>query len=104
MKDNVKLAIGAVVSYFSEKVTQMKDFWNAEGQSILEATQNVFKAIWFVIEPIIKAIVSIVKISLPIIKGIFKLTFEAILLIVKMVWGNIKDVIDGALRVMTRLS
>ena len=103
MKDNVKLAIGAVVSYFSEKVTQMKDFWNAEGQSILEATQNVFKAIWFVIEPIIKAIVSIVKISLPIIKGIFKVTFKAILLIVKTVWGNIKGVIDGALQVITGL-
>src|SRR5699024_10972003 len=103
MKDNVKLAIGAVITNISEKVTQMKDYWNAEGQSILEATQNVFGAIWSVIEPIINSIVKLVKFAFPYIKKTIEIAMKLTKAIIQSVWENIKGVIDGALNVIMGL-
>src|SRR5699024_7062313 len=103
MKDSVTKAIRAVVTFFSEKIGEMKSFWDSEGKQILESMKVIFNSIWFVVEPVLKAILGIVKATLPIIKGIFKVTFKAILLIVKTVWGNIKGVIDGTLQVITGL-
>lgn len=103
MKDLVKQAIGAVVSFFKEKISDMKAFWDSEGSSFLEAFSNIFKGIWTVTEPIIKLVVSLIKSSLPVIQTIFKTTFTIILEIVKQVWSNIKGVIDGGLQIIMGL-
>ncbi|GGB41751.1 hypothetical protein GCM10011409_19120 [Lentibacillus populi] len=98
--DSVKSGIRAVVDFFKNKFAEMKAFWDSNGQQLLQAVSNVFKGIWAVIKPIIDAIVSVIKVSLPIIQGIFKVVFWAVLEIVKSVWGNIKGVINGALNVI----
>src|SRR5699024_6611233 len=42
MKDSVTKAIRAVVTFFSEKIREMKSFWDSEGQQILESMKVIF--------------------------------------------------------------
>lgn len=98
IKKNIHDALHAIASFFKEKIGEITSFWDNEGSGLLEAFSNIFSGIWKVTKPIIDAIVSLIKISLPIIQGIFKVTFFLILEIVKMVWSNIKGVIDGGLK------
>src|SRR5699024_9356582 len=68
LKDNVSKAIKAVVNFAIEKFSQIKSFWDSEGQQLLEAFKVIFGAIWSVIEPIINSIVKLVKFAFPYIK------------------------------------
>lgn len=103
MRDLVSKAIGAIVSFFKDKISDMKSFWDSEGSQFLDAFSNVFNGIMIVVKPVLDGILAAVKFTLPIIKTIFKTTFTIVLEIVKMVWTNIKGVIDGGLQVIMGL-
>lgn len=74
----VKSAVSAVVSFLVEHFSKIFAFWQANGPQFLEAVGNIFKGIMAVI----------------------KFVMPAVLAIIKMVWGNIKGVISGALDVI----
>ncbi|MCR1833052.1 tape measure protein [Oceanobacillus caeni] len=103
LKEKVSEVLSVVVDYFKDKIAELKSFWDSEGQLFLQAVSNVFDGIWKVVKPVIDAIVSVVKKSLPIVQSVFSTVFKVILEIVKSVWGNIKGVIDGGLKVIMGL-
>jgi TP901 family phage tail tape measure protein len=81
IKEKVTQAIGVVVAFLKEKLAQIKQFWDENGQQILQAVQNV----WNFIAPIIEVALNIA------------------LAVVKYVWTAIKGVIDGALNIIMGL-
>src|SRR5699024_8408361 len=103
LKDNVSKAIKAVVNFAIEKFSQIKSFWDSEGQQLLEAFKVIFGAIWSVIEPIINSIVKLVKFAFPYIKKTIEIAMKLTKAIIQSVWENIKGVIDGALNVIMGL-
>ncbi|MED3687284.1 phage tail tape measure protein [Peribacillus butanolivorans] len=92
LKDVFVSAFKIIADYFKSKIAVMKAFWDSNGKQLLQAFQNIFDGIMFVIKPM-----------MPILKAIFKVTFKVILEIVKSVFGNIKGVIDGGLKVIMGL-
>jgi TP901 family phage tail tape measure protein len=81
VKDIILKAIGAATTFFKEKLTQIKAFWDTNGAQILKAFSNVFNAI----------------------KAVIDFIMPAVLWIIKSIWGNIKGVIDGALNIILGL-
>jgi TP901 family phage tail tape measure protein len=81
IKEKVTQAIGVVVTFLKEKLAQIKQFWDENGQQILQAVQNV----WNFIAPIIQVAMNIA------------------LAVIKFVWESIKGVIDGALNIIMGL-
>lgn len=71
------IAIDAL-NFFESIISQVKDFWNKNGKEIISAVKNYFK----------------------IINAVIKVLAPVILFILKIVWGNIKGVIQGALKVI----
>ncbi|MGG0284131.1 phage tail tape measure protein [Peribacillus butanolivorans] len=92
LKDVFISAFKIIADFFKSKIAEMKAFWDSNGKQLLQAFQNIFDGIMFVIKPM-----------MPILKAIFKVTFKVILEIVKSVFGNIKGVIDGGLKVILGL-
>ncbi|MGE6379983.1 phage tail tape measure protein, partial [Peribacillus muralis] len=92
LKDVFVSVFKIIVDYFKSKIAEMKTFWDSNGKQLLQALQNIFNGILFVIKPL-----------MPILEAIFKVTFKVILAIVKSVIGNIKGVIDGGLKVIMGL-
>ncbi|WP_349730455.1 phage tail tape measure protein [Peribacillus frigoritolerans] len=92
LKDVFVSAFKIIADYFKSKISEMKSFWVTNGKQLLDAFQNIFNGILFVIKPM-----------MPIFEAIFKVTFKVILAIVKSVIGNIKGVIDGGLKVIMGL-
>ncbi|MEC1866740.1 tape measure protein [Bacillus paralicheniformis] len=82
----IQPALSAVVSFVSQKLAQMKAFWDSNGAMILQAVQNV----WGFISGFISGVLNVIL-------GIFKFIFPAIQFIVQGVWQNIKGLINGAL-------
>lgn len=83
----IQPALNAVVNFVSQKLAQMKAFWDSNGAMILQAVQNV----WGFISGVISG-------ALNVILGIFNFVFPAIKFIVMSVWENIKGLINGALQ------
>lgn len=67
-----------IVTFVMGIVSQVADFWNENGAQIIQAVQNVFGGI----------------------AAIIKFLSPVILFIINMVWGNIKGVIQGSLKVI----
>lgn len=61
-------------------------WWNEIMPIFLQAVKNVWNGIWFVLEPIINAIVAIIKWAFPFV-----------LAIIMLVWDNIKNIIEGTI-------
>lgn len=78
IKDIAVTVFETVASFISEKISQIKQFWDQNGQQILQAAQNLFKGILAVIE----------------------FCMPAAQFIVEYVWSAIKNVIDGALKII----
>jgi SLT domain-containing protein/phage-related protein len=78
VKEFVQPAIAAVSQFVGQKIKEIKKFWDSDGQQFVQAVKNAFD--------IIKKVV------------VFVMPF--ILAIIKSVWGNIKGVIDGALKII----
>lgn len=74
----IRSILNAVWPFIQQILTQIKTFWQQNGAQIAQAVTNAFN--------IIKAIISFVM--------------PAVLFIIKMIWGNIKGVIQGALNVI----
>src|SRR5699024_10474693 len=84
--------IQAVADFFREQIAKIKQFWDQNGQMILQAFRNVFNGIWAVVQPIIMNV-----------WDIFQTVMPHILNIVKTVWNMIKGVISGVLDVIMGL-
>ena len=82
-------AIQAVRDFFIDMFQKVKQFWQSDGQSVIQAITNGVN--------IVRTIVSTV---MPIITSIIGTAFKLALTIVRMVWENIKGVINGALNVI----
>lgn len=78
IRDIAVTVFETVASFVSEKISQIKQFWDQNGQQILQAAQNLFKGILAVIE----------------------FCMPAAQFIVEYVWSAIKNVIDGALKII----
>lgn len=78
--------LSQVVSFVSQKLAQLKGFWDENGAMILQAVQNVWSVISGVISGVLNAILAV-----------FKFVFPAIQFVVMGVWENIKGLINGAL-------
>lgn len=71
-------ALQAVLTFAGGIFKKIRDFWESDGQQLMAAVSNVFKGIFAVIDFIMPAVLAIIK----------------------MVWGNIKGVINGALDII----
>lgn len=81
IKEYIVPALAEIVKFVGNKLSELKAFWDENGQQIMSAVKNVWNGI--------KAVVDFVM--------------PAILFIVKSVWNNIKGVIDGVLNVIMGL-
>lgn len=70
--------VTTIVDFVMSSVAKLKDFWDENGKQIMQAAENVFGGISKLIQFIMPFILSIIR----------------------MVWGNIKGVISGALNVI----
>ncbi|MFC6038430.1 hypothetical protein ACFPYN_03075 [Paenisporosarcina macmurdoensis] len=77
----VQPAIAGVVSFVTSKMNELKTFWNANGQQLLKAFTNIWNGI----------------------KAVIDFVMPAILFVIKMVWENIKGVINGAMNIIKGL-
>jgi TP901 family phage tail tape measure protein len=111
VKEIVLKAVGAVVTFFNEKITQIKEFWATNGDQIKQAFANVFKGIKAVIDFIMPAVLFIIKSIWGNIKGVFNGALNIILGLVKTfaalftgdwkgVWEGIKQILKGALELI----
>ncbi|WP_025115349.1 phage tail protein [Lysinibacillus fusiformis] len=81
IKDVVMVALGAVTDFVKEKVDQIKQFWDENGSTILQAVTTAWNAI----------------------KAVFDFVMPFILSLIQDTWNNIKGVIDGVLNVIMGL-
>src|SRR5699024_4009440 len=82
-------AIQPVWYFFIDMFSKVNQFWQSDGQSVIQAITNGVN--------FVRTIASTV---MPIITSIIGTAFKLALTIVRMVWENIKGVINGALNVI----
>src|SRR5699024_7556256 len=92
LKEQLNLAFTAISTFFKEMLDKITAFWQSDGQQITEAIKNA-----------VTLIKNIISVAMPIITTIIGTAFKLALAIVKMVWENIKGVINGALNVIMGL-
>lgn len=85
IKENIMIAVGAIKDFVVEMASYITEFWNENGEQILEAT----KVVWGFIQGIFEKV-------MPVIVGIIKIAWIVIEEIIIAVWDNIKGVIQGA--------
>ncbi|WP_236293085.1 phage tail protein [Paenibacillus allorhizoplanae] len=78
-----------VFVFIKDTLGKLASFWNEYWPSLAEALINVWKILWFLLEPYVNAL----------IKGI-KGAFEALMPALETVWKDIKQVISGALDII----
>jgi tape measure domain-containing protein len=66
------------IQFIKDKLAMIKQFWDENGAQIIQAVMNLWS----------------------IIAGIFQAVAPVILFILKMLWENVKGVIDGALKII----
>lgn len=77
----LRQALGAIFSVIKGVIIKIKSFWSENGAEIIQAVKNVAK----------------------VVGSIFKVLGPIVLFVIKMVWGNIKGVIQGGLNVILGL-
>lgn len=70
-----------VIPFIQEKLSIIKQFWDENGQQIMQAVQNAFEFI----------------------KGVIEFVMPAVQFIIEIVWAAIKDIIGGALDIIMGL-
>ena len=70
-----------VIPFIQEKLSTIKQFWDENGQQIMQAVQNAFEFI----------------------KGVIEFVMPAVQFIIEIVWAAIKDIIGGALDIIMGL-
>ncbi|SPU37920.1 phage tail tape measure protein, TP901 family [Lysinibacillus capsici] len=86
IKTTVNEKLGFVVDFVKEQLDKLKEFWDENGQQILEITKFYYKNLQ-----------SNIELALGIIKGIFEIFWPIISALVKFVWETIKLTIGNAL-------
>lgn len=81
IKSIVMPILNDVVAFIKDKFSMIKQFWDENGAQIIQAVKN-FVAV---------------------LAAIFKFIAPVILFILKMLWDNVKGVIDGALKIIMGL-
>lgn len=74
-------ALGAIFSVIKGVIVKIKSFWSENGAEIIQAVKNVAK----------------------VVGSIFKVLGPIVLFVIKMVWDNIKGVIQGGLNIILGL-
>lgn len=74
-------ALGAIFSVIKGVIIKIKSFWSENGAEIIQAVKNVAK----------------------VVGSIFKVLGPIVLFVIKMVWDNIKGVIQGGLNIILGL-
>lgn len=75
MYEFISLAVSNIADFANEQLARVREFWNENGEQILQAVRNVWNFI----------------------KGVFQAVLPIILVIVKSTWNAIKGVIDGVI-------
>lgn len=88
-KPYVMQAYNAVALFISQKLSEMKAFWDQHGAQTIQALQNI----WSVISTVIQA-------GLSVIMPILRVGFELAKMIVVSAWRAIQNVINGALQII----
>jgi SLT domain-containing protein len=118
----IKPAINAVVRFFQSQLAVIKQFWDENGATIMQALKNIYTAIKFVFEngilPVIQFvmpyIVSLIKSAWEIIKGVFSGALDIIMGVIKVfsglltgdfskMWEGIKQIFSGAIGIVVSL-
>lgn len=84
--------IQELVTFVREQFQKIKNWWDENGEQMIEAIMNIFQGIWEIIEPIILAIVELFKVVWPLISEILATA-----------WETIKGIISGALDIIMGL-
>lgn len=85
-------AIQAVRNFFVDMFSTIKQFWQTDGQQTLQAFMNA-----------INIIKSVVSFTMPYIQTTITVAFKVVLAVIRMVWENIKGVIQGGLNIIMGL-
>lgn len=88
LKENLKNTFNAILVFFGGLMSQIKTFWNENGEQTLEAFRNA----WILI---LKAV--------QFVSPLIQLIFKGLMLFIQLVWQNIKGVIQGTLNVILGL-
>lgn len=83
-------AYEVMVAYAQEKLAQIRQFWEENGQQILQAVQNVWSFITDLITSNMNTISTIIDVAM-----------KVVLAVVEYVWNAIKSIIDGAISFIT---
>lgn len=85
-------AVQAVKTFFLDMFAKVKQFWQSDGQQVIQAITNG-----------VNLVRSTVGAVMPVITTIIGTAFKLALAVVRMVWENIKGVINGGLNVIMGL-
>ncbi|SHL65314.1 phage tail protein [Shouchella rhizosphaerae] len=92
IKTTMETVVATIVTFVSEKLAQIKAFWDEHGAAVMQAVTNIFNGIKSIIEPVMNGILAIMQFVWPFIVSL-----------IQMVWGNIQGVISGALNIIIGL-
>lgn len=100
IKDEVVIPIvGAIVDFFSEKLGEIKAFWDENGSTISELVKGHFLVIQTIIQTVMGSIKTIFMTVWPALKAIVQVVWSAI----QAVISTVIDVILGIIRTTMRL-
>src|SRR5699024_4382968 len=85
VKEVVLIVKDAIVGFVQNLFENIKMFWEENGESVLNAFKNIWNAILQAVQFVVPAI---------------ELLFKGLMLVIQLVWENIKGVITGALDVI----
>ena len=88
IKDVALIVKDAVVGFAQELFTKVKAFWQSDGEQVMQALQNAWTGVLKVVEFVAPAV---------------SLIFKGLMIVIQMVWENIKGAINGALNVIMGL-
>lgn len=114
IKPVIEQALSAVSSFVQSKLSQIKSFWDQNGQQILQAVSNVWNAISPIIEVALNVALSVVKYVWNAIKGVISGALDIIMGLVKTfsglftgdfskMWEGIKQLFSGAIQFVWNL-
>lgn len=112
IKDVAVPILRDAITFIQSIVTQLTAFWQANGQTIIEAVKNVFSAIASIIEFIMPAVQVVIQTVWENIKSLFQSALNIILGAIKVfsslftgdwsgVWAGIKQIAAGAWTFLT---
>jgi len=84
----VMIVKDAVVGFAQELFSKVQEFWQSNGEQVMQALQNAWTGVLKVVEFVAPAV---------------SLIFQGLMLVIQLVWENIKGAISGALNVIMGL-